>query len=139
MNVPDAPHSVQPVRLRISYRSPESLLQAFTKSVGKGGVSLPSQRPLERGTKFLFELTAGNQAFHARFAQATLMFDGSSGFLGGLLTRGEERLDIKKAGIFPLVHGTRALALERQLTETGTIARLRRLTEHGLFDKAHAQ
>jgi CBS domain-containing protein len=88
---------------------------------------------------FLFELTAGNQAFHARFAQATLMFDGSSGFLGGLLTRGEERLDIKKAGIFPLVHGTRALALERQLTETGTIARLRRLTEHGLFDKAHAQ
>jgi CBS domain-containing protein len=88
---------------------------------------------------FLFELTAGNQAFHARFAQATLMFDGSSGFLGGLLTRGEERLDIKKAGIFPLVHGTRALALERQLTETGTIARLRRLAEHGLFDKAHAQ
>jgi len=58
MNVPAAPHSVQPVRLRISYRSPESLLQAFTKSVGKGGVSLPSQRPLERGTKFLFELTA---------------------------------------------------------------------------------
>jgi CBS domain-containing protein len=88
---------------------------------------------------FLFELTAGNQAFHARFAQATLMFDGSSGFLGGLLTRGEERLDIKKAGIFPLVHGTRALALERQLTETGTIARLRRLAEHGVFDKAHAQ
>ena len=58
MNVPASPHSVQPVRLRISYRSPESLLQAFTKSVGKGGVSLPSQRPLERGTKFLFELTA---------------------------------------------------------------------------------
>jgi hypothetical protein len=56
MNV--APEEVPPVRLRISYRSPESLLQAFTKSVGKGGVSLPSARPLERGTRFLFELTA---------------------------------------------------------------------------------
>jgi len=56
MNV--APQEAPPVRLRISYRSPESLLQAFTKSVGKGGVSLPSQRPLERGTRFLFELTA---------------------------------------------------------------------------------
>jgi len=56
MNV--APQEAPPVRLRISYRSPESLLQAFTKSVGKGGVSLPSQKPLERGTRFLFELTA---------------------------------------------------------------------------------
>ena len=57
MNVMDAPHpSASP--LRISYRSPKSLLQAFTRSVGKGGVSLPSQRPLERGTRFVFELTA---------------------------------------------------------------------------------
>ena len=90
---------------------------------------------------FLFELTADNAAFHARFAQATLMFDASSGFLGGLFARGEDRqrLDVKKAGIFPLVHGIRALALERHLTETGTVQRIRRLAEAGLFDKAHAQ
>jgi hypothetical protein len=49
---------MEPVRLRVSYRSPTSLLQAFTRSVGKGGVSLPSKKPLERGTRFLFELVA---------------------------------------------------------------------------------
>ncbi|HMK72163.1 MAG TPA: PilZ domain-containing protein [Myxococcaceae bacterium] len=49
---------MEPVRLRVSYRSPISLLQAFTRSVGKGGVSLPSKKRLERGTRFLFELVA---------------------------------------------------------------------------------
>jgi len=49
---------MDPVRLRVSYRSPTSLLQAFTRSVGKGGVSLPSRKPLERGTRFVFELVA---------------------------------------------------------------------------------
>jgi hypothetical protein len=49
---------MEPVRLRVSYRSPTSLLQAFTRSVGKGGVSLPSAKRLERGTRFLFELVA---------------------------------------------------------------------------------
>lgn len=95
---------------------------------------------VERAKPFLFELLADNQAFHARFASAILMFEGSTGFLGGLFARGEDqRLDIKKAGIFPLVHGIRALALERRLSETGTVPRIRRLAEHGLFDRAHAQ
>ena len=49
---------MDPVRLRVSYRSPTSLLQAFTRSVGKGGVSLPSRKALERGTRFVFELVA---------------------------------------------------------------------------------
>jgi PilZ domain len=49
---------MEPVRLRVSYRSPTSLLQAFTRSVGKGGVSLPSKKRVERGTRFLFELVA---------------------------------------------------------------------------------
>src|SRR5262249_8763397 len=58
MNVPAAPHSVQPVRLRISYRSPESLLQAFTTSVGKGGVPRPSRRRRGGGRSFLSGLPA---------------------------------------------------------------------------------
>lgn len=47
-----------PVRLRVSYKSPESLLQAFTKSVGRGGVELPSKRKLRIGTRFQIELMA---------------------------------------------------------------------------------
>jgi CBS domain-containing protein len=37
------------------------------------------------------------------------------------------------------MHGVRALALERRLPETGTVPRIRRLAEAGLFDKPYAQ
>jgi CBS domain-containing protein len=99
-----------------------------------------------RAKQALFDEVDGNAAFHARFARAIDMFDedggggGQGGFLGGLFGgRGEERLDIKKAGIFPLMHGVRALALERRLEETNTVQRIRRLTDLGLFDKARGQ
>lgn len=48
----------QPIRLRVSYKSPESLVGEFTRSVGKGGVALESRRKLEVGTRFVFELWA---------------------------------------------------------------------------------
>jgi hypothetical protein len=47
-----------PVRLKVSYKSPESLLGEFTRSVGKGGVAIESRRKLELGTQFVFELWA---------------------------------------------------------------------------------
>jgi CBS domain-containing protein len=99
-----------------------------------------------RAKQALFEEVEGNAAFHARFARAIDMFndDGAGGqgggFLGGLFGgRGEARLDVKKAGIFPLMHGVRALALERRLEETNTVQRIRRLTDLGLFDRARGQ
>jgi CBS domain-containing protein len=98
----------------------------------------------ERAKGFLFELLADNQAFHARFARAILMFDGAAGggLLGGLFGRGggdRDRIDVKKAALFPLMHGVRALALERRLTETNTVQRVRRLVELGVLDKAQGQ
>ncbi|MFZ5471932.1 MAG: PilZ domain-containing protein [Myxococcota bacterium] len=53
-----AAKSTGPVRLRVSYKTPESLLSEFTRSVGKGGVALESQRALKLGTRFVFELHA---------------------------------------------------------------------------------
>ncbi|MCI0572180.1 MAG: PilZ domain-containing protein [Myxococcaceae bacterium] len=47
-----------PVRLRVSYRSPASLLGELTRSVNKGEVQLPSQREVAVGTRFVFELHA---------------------------------------------------------------------------------
>lgn len=46
----------EPVRLKVVYKSPESLLGEFTKSVGRGGVRLESQRAVPVGTRFVFEL-----------------------------------------------------------------------------------
>ena len=45
-----------PVRLKVSYKSPEALMGELTRSVGRGGVRVESRRALPVGTKFVFEL-----------------------------------------------------------------------------------
>lgn len=45
-----------PVRLKVAYKSPESLLGELTKSVGRGGVRIETKKALPVGTKFVFEL-----------------------------------------------------------------------------------
>lgn len=97
---------------------------------------------LDAAKGHLFELLAENSAFHARFAKAIDMFDTPLGLFSSLLGgRGEHKdeIDLKKGGIFPLMHGVRALSLERQLTETNTVRRIRRLQELNLFDQTFAQ
>ena len=49
---------MNPVRLRVTYKSAESLLSEFTRSVGKGAVTIESRKPLNIGTRFVFELLA---------------------------------------------------------------------------------
>jgi PilZ domain len=45
-----------PVRLKVSYKSPEALLGELTRSVGRGGVRIESKRAVPVGTQFIFEL-----------------------------------------------------------------------------------
>ncbi|MFO0594331.1 MAG: PilZ domain-containing protein [Myxococcaceae bacterium] len=47
---------MQPVRLKVAYKTPESLLGELTKSVGRGGVRIETRKALPVGTKFVFEL-----------------------------------------------------------------------------------
>ncbi|MGF1770132.1 DUF294 nucleotidyltransferase-like domain-containing protein [Enterovibrio makurazakiensis] len=49
--------------------------------------------------------------------------------LFGSLKTDKEGLDVKKGGIFPLVHGVRTLALEKGIRETNTFDRLNALVE----------
>ncbi|MDO4226986.1 DUF294 nucleotidyltransferase-like domain-containing protein [Neisseria sp.] len=65
------------------------------------------------------------------FARAVEQFDSQSqGFFSQLLHReSSQKMDIKKMGIFPVVHGMRALALEARIKETNTFERIRKLTE----------
>ena len=44
------------IRLRVAYKSPESLMGELTKSVGRGGVRIESKRTVPLGTRFVFEL-----------------------------------------------------------------------------------
>lgn len=89
----------------------------------------------------LFELAGEDKAFCARFAKAIESFDVPLGIFSSIIVeRGEhkDQLDVKKGGIFPIVHGVRALALEHKLGETSTNERIGRLKELGLFDQEFA-
>ncbi len=84
----------------------------------------------------LIDLMRGERVHLARFAKAIEAFPTPIGFFNNLVTSKAEgdALDLKKGGIFPIVHGVRALSLEKGLHETGTTARISRLAEIGVFD-----
>jgi CBS domain-containing protein len=83
----------------------------------------------------------GERVHLARFARAIEAFPTPIGFFNNLVTSKAEgdALDLKKGGIFPIVHGVRALALEKGLLETGTAARIARLAEAGAFEPQFAR
>ena len=82
----------------------------------------------------VFGLVTDNDAMLARFASAMNSFPESGGWWNRLLLLGEqseETLDLKKAGMFPIVHGIRSMALEQRMTELGTTARITGLVAAG--------
>ncbi|OCS46923.1 DUF294 nucleotidyltransferase-like domain-containing protein [Ralstonia pickettii] len=85
----------------------------------------------------LLELTVDNDAVLGRFAAAVEAFSAAPGWRDRLLGFGDSDpvLDVKKEGIFPIVHGVRSLALaHRILDETGTVPRLEALVRAGALD-----
>jgi CBS domain-containing protein len=88
---------------------------------------------LRRAKQALIDAMHGERAQLARFARAVDAFPTPIGLFNNLVTDKDhgDAVDLKKGGIFPIVHGVRALALERGLTETGSAARIARLAEEG--------
>ncbi len=78
-------------------------------------------------------LVATDDAMLGRFAAAIDSFpDASAGWWNRLLLISEqETMDLKKAGIFPIVHGVRSLALRHHVAATGTVERLDALVAAG--------
>jgi CBS domain-containing protein len=79
-------------------------------------------------------LLTDSDALNARFAAAIDAFEQGSGWWIRLFSLGEgdkTALDLKKAGIFPLVHGVRSLALEARLACTTTVERIEALRSMG--------
>lgn len=90
---------------------------------------------------YLGQRVRGDDAFLARFARPTLAFDTPRFLLPkallALAGRGAA-LDIKKAGIFPVVHGARSIALKHRIETTSTDARVAALAEKGILDPRFA-
>ena len=69
---------------------------------------------LRRAKQALIDAMHGERAHLARFARAVDAFPTPIGLFNNLVTHKDhgDALDLKKGGIFPIVHGVRALALE---------------------------
>lgn len=65
----------------------------------------------------------GGERWLADVAAAALQFDTPLTFLGQLKVQ-DARLDLKRGGIFPIVHGIRTLALREGLEVRGSLARI---------------
>ena len=83
----------------------------------------------------IVQLATDNDAMLGRFAAAIDAFGNSIGWWNKLLglSDADQSMNIKKEGIFPLVHGIRSLALAAQLTETNTFARIEVLQKQSVL------
>jgi CBS domain-containing protein len=90
---------------------------------------------------YVFDHMRGDDAFLAKFARATLAFETPRLILPEplmALTDWRDGVDLKKAGIFPLVHGARSMALKHGIRTTPTVERLAALVDRGILEPRFA-
>jgi len=96
-----------------------------------------NQAIYKAGQNWYMRYLRDDRVFFSHFAKAALEFDTPLTFFGNLKEKGE--LDIKKGGIFPIVHGIRALALEYRVKATNTFARIEALAEVKQLKEKHSK
>ncbi|SMC26197.1 CBS domain-containing protein [Andreprevotia lacus DSM 23236] len=81
----------------------------------------------------------GNDAYLGRFAFVIEQFDQQPGLLSQWLGHHDTDIDLKKAGIFPIVHGVRTLALAHGVPASNSYQRLDQLASQGHLSTTLAQ
>lgn len=122
-------------------RSPEA---AMNIAIFWDAVAVAGRRELLiRARAALLETMRGEGALLAQFAQLTESFAAPQiGLLGTFMVSvglGSDAIDIKRAGIFPIVHGVRALVIERGLVAESTQARIAALEQEGALEAPFAR
>ena len=76
----------------------------------------------------------------AHIAKAVLNFETPLSLFSSFVIDKEHqnKLDLKRGGMFALVHGVRTLALQYEISETNTIERIKELNNRGVVDKTFA-
>lgn len=92
---------------------------------------------LEQVRETLFDLGTRDELLLSYFARTALRFS-TPLTLFGSLKKPQHGIDIKKGGIFPIVHGVRTMALERRILATSTLERLDALVEDGRLKRRFA-
>jgi CBS domain-containing protein len=92
---------------------------------------------LDEVKRYLQKIISDDAGMLMTFARAVELFDyHSKGFFAQLLNRDSaEKMDIKKMGIFPVVHGIRALSLQARIGETNTFERIHKLVQLQVIDE----
>ncbi|HIP30965.1 MAG TPA: cyclic nucleotide-binding/CBS domain-containing protein [Sulfurospirillum arcachonense] len=83
--------------------------------------------------EMIFEGVKDRSVFMANFAKAALMFETPIGMFTNLISK-DNRIDVKKGGIFPIVQGIRSMALENGIHATNTNSRMRELKKLKIVD-----
>lgn len=93
---------------------------------------------LPRARSALIEAMRGEGALIARFAHLAETFATPSlGVLSAVMASvgaGPGEIDLKRAGIFPIVHGVRTLALQKGITSPSTRGRIEALVQAGALE-----
>ncbi|QJQ96794.1 MULTISPECIES: putative nucleotidyltransferase substrate binding domain-containing protein [Halomonadaceae] len=97
-----------------------------------------NSRLLERVRDPIFERASRDELLLYNFARPALRFS-TPLTLFGSLKKPQHGIDIKKGGIFPIVHGVRTLALERGIRATSTLERLDALAAEGRLEASFAE
>ncbi len=87
----------------------------------------------------VFREALDDDALLARFASAIDAFGAGTAWWTRLLGDAQQAIDLKKEGMFALVHGVRSLALAHRIQATGTEERLEALAAAGQLAHAEAQ
>ncbi len=93
---------------------------------------------LDRVREELFERCSRDELLLSYFARPALRFS-TPLTLFGSLKKPQHGIDIKKGGIFPIVHGVRVMALERRIRPTSTLERLDALAADGRLEANFAE
>jgi CBS domain-containing protein len=86
------------------------------------------------GRNWFLRQMSDNEVFFSHFVKASLEFDTPLTFFGGIKTT-DSAIDIKKGGIFPIVHGIRTLALQHRVLQNNTFKRIDALVEAGVLQQ----
>ncbi|WP_428737133.1 putative nucleotidyltransferase substrate binding domain-containing protein [Sulfurimonas sp.] len=136
---------------RRSFSSYKELISTWSSTLDEGALQNLSifldARCVTGKCEFLDQLSGFLYTkFHARddllahMAKSVLYFETPLSVFSNFVVEKEyaNKLDIKKGGLFALVHGIRCLALEFHIEETNTVERIKQLNNKGVMDKNFA-
>ncbi len=83
---------------------------------------------------YLLKHIEPSSAFFSHFARASLNFETPLGLFSDFVSD-KNGIDIKKGGLFAIVHGVRSLSIEHKIVETNTVIRIKKLNDLGVIDR----